>query len=212
MRTLAETTETIEVDLWHAFLMEVTFFFKEFGTALSMAFSDVVEKAQIVKSNRDFHVKESGLHNPNLWDIIKYEISLGEEIIKLNGEDNSKYLKKDKKGTWMWKYTSTTRTVLRNLWLCDYVESLMNHLHTDEKLSLQKCAKRAYKKALAPHHPFVVKQAAKVAFLALRQKREEFFKNTDFTIEKIKEVEALISKLKKPIWDFYRENSYEKLP
>ena len=45
MRTLSETTHAIEVDLFYHFQMEITFLFKEFGNALSLAFSDVVEKA-----------------------------------------------------------------------------------------------------------------------------------------------------------------------
>ena len=44
---------------------------------LSIAFSDVSEKAEIIKRNRDFHVKEHGLKDPNLWDIIQHEIDLG---------------------------------------------------------------------------------------------------------------------------------------
>ena len=157
MKTLAETTDRIDIQLWHDFLMEITYLFKEFGATLSMAFSDVVEKAEVIKNNRDYHVKTHGLQNPNLWDIIQHEINLGDGIIRLNGDDNHKMLKKDKKGTWLWKYISTTRTVLRNLWLLDYVEALMNNLRTDEKATISKCAKRAYKKALAPHHPWAVK-------------------------------------------------------
>ena len=92
-----------------------------------------------------------------MWDIIQYEIDLGENLIKCNGEDNKKVLKKDKKGTWMWKYTSTTRTVLRNLWLCDYIECLMQMFYNDDKITVKKAAKTAYKKTLGTHHPWPLK-------------------------------------------------------
>ena len=97
------------------------------------------------------------MKDPTLWDMIKHEIDMGQNVVKLNGDENHKHLKKDKKGTWMWKYCSTTRTVLRNLWLCDYIESLMQHLYSDEKLTIKKAAKSAYKKTLGNHHPVLLK-------------------------------------------------------
>ena len=90
-----------------------------------------------------------------LQDIIEHEITTNVHI--LNGDNNAKKLDKSKKTSWEYKYTSTSRTVLRNLWLMDFVYHLMKNLHEDQSTSLSSCAKDAYSKGLGPHHPWVIR-------------------------------------------------------
>ena len=87
--------------------------------------------------------------------MIERELELG--VQQLNGENNHKLLKKDMKGTWEWKYTSSVRTVLRTMWLLDFVFYLFSKILNDRDTSLSKCAKEAYTKGLAPHHPWIVR-------------------------------------------------------
>lgn len=140
--TLSGSPDKLDIDTWVDFLYECCNLFKVMGSAMSMAFSgknpnsiyscnlsDVTSKAAVIKDNKEFHTKEAGLTNPCLQDIIEYEISISLHI--LNGENNSKKLDKSKKTSWEYKYTSTTRTVLRNLWLFDFLHILMKNLHED---------------------------------------------------------------------------------
>jgi len=75
-----------------------------------------------------------------------------------------------KKQDWEYKYVSTTRTVLRNLWLLDFLEVFMGMLHENREATLTHIAKEAYNKGLAPHHPWLVRQAAKLGFMACPHK------------------------------------------
>ena len=73
---------------------------------------------------------------------------------------------KDKKDSWEYKYVSTARTGLRNLWLLDFLSIFMKNLYEDKTTSLGHCAKDAYSKGLGPHHPWAVRQGAKLAMMA----------------------------------------------
>lgn len=100
-----------------------------------------------------------------MQEVIERELEIGVE--KLNGENNHDLLKKDKKGSWEWKYCSTVRTVLRNMWLLDFIYYLMYKLLHNREASLSNCAKEAYSKGLGPHHPWAIRQLAKIAMLAV---------------------------------------------
>lgn len=169
---------------------------------------DVTSKAAIIKDNKEFYAKEQGMVGASLQDIILHEINTNVHI--LNGENNSKKLDKSKKTSWEYKYTSTSRTVLRNLWLMDFVFHLMKNLHDDKSTSLGHCAKDAYGKGLGPHHPWVVRQAAKVAMLACPA-RETFMTNTGGTYEDLLFVKESVEKVKGVMWAFYETKGLSKL-
>lgn len=98
------------------------------------------------------------------------KLELEQKLEQLNGDNNSKLLPKDKKGEWEYKYVSTTRTVLRNLWLLDFFEILFQNLNENREETLGHIAKEAYNKGLAPHHPWIVRQGAKIGLLAVPHK------------------------------------------
>jgi len=131
------------------------------------------------------------------------------DVIKLNGENNHKLIKD--KTSWKYKYTSTTRTVLRNLWLCDFIYHLMYNLDHDRTHSLGHCAKDAYSKGLGPHHPWIVRNGAKVAMMACPS-RESFISHCEFTYEQIGEVRDALLKIKEPLWEEFKKNKWEELP
>ena len=58
---LAASPMAMKVETWVNFLVEITQFFKEFGSALYLAFSDVSTKAQIIKDNSKFLTEMYGL-------------------------------------------------------------------------------------------------------------------------------------------------------
>lgn len=55
--------------------------------------------------------------------------------------------------------------MLRLMWFMDFLTYMMEELIKDSNLSLGKCCKHAYQKALEPHHPLLVRTAAKAAWL-----------------------------------------------
>lgn len=87
------------------------------------------------------------------------EDDLRKGVEKLNGENNEKLLKAEKLGKTdpKLKFTSTTRTVLRNMWLLDFLHHFMGQLSTDRSAKLSSIAKHAYAEGLGPHHPWVVR-------------------------------------------------------
>lgn len=85
------------------------------------------------------------------------------DVAKYNGE-NCDHLK----GTWLDVYSgyeSTARTVLRLMWFLDYVYVLLDQLITRPNESLSHICADAYNIALAPHHPFAVRFAARTGML-----------------------------------------------
>lgn len=87
------------------------------------------------------------------------------DVAKYNGE-NCDHLK----GTEMDIYTdyeSTARTVLRLMWFLDYVAVLLEKLIIKQNDSLGSICAEAYNIALAPHHPFAVRFAARTGMLVV---------------------------------------------
>jgi hypothetical protein len=74
---------------------------------------------------------------------------------------------------WFAKYCSTSRTLYRGCWFFDFVAALLQGLSADRESMMSKVALKAYKEALAPHHPWALKQAATLAMKAVK-KREKF--------------------------------------
>ena len=91
-------------------------------------------------------------------------------LTKLNGSNNSSLLPSSSKGSFEYKYVSTTRTVLRNMWLFDFLEHFMLVMYEDRQATLKQIAEKAYEKGLAPHHPWIVRKAAQLGMLAVPHK------------------------------------------
>lgn len=52
------------------------------------------------------------------------------------------------------------------MWLLDFIVIFLTMADANRTIHLRECAKEAYAKGLGPHHPWVVRQAAKVAMYA----------------------------------------------
>jgi len=111
-----------------------------------------------------------------------------------------------------------TRTMLRLMWFCDFVWHLLRQLHEDRKKGISDSCKEAYNIALGPHHPFVVRTAAKVAMMAAPN-RKNLMKilfpedvDEEDRYKYIKEWHACIEKIKKPLWEYYEFNELTGLP
>ena len=99
------------------------------------------------------HMEQLGAVNPTIQSMILKEVELG--ITDLNAEKSVKGRKF--KLEWEVKYTSTARTVLRNMWLLDFVSLLFDSLNKDRTSKLSDVAKDAYSKSLGNHHPWIVR-------------------------------------------------------
>ena len=92
----------------------------------------------------------------------------------------------------------------------DFLQVLMKTLHEDHSTSLSHCAKEAYNQGLGPHHPWVVRQVAKVAMVACPS-RETFITGTGGTYDDILFIKESVEKIKTPLWMFYEKRSIDKL-
>ena len=91
---------------------------------------------------------------------------------------------KDKK-SWQYTYASTGRTVVRNLWLLDFLHILMQRVGNDATVTLPAATREAYDKGLGPHHAWILRKAAGAAMMAVMS-REKFEQTTGATIEDYK--------------------------
>ena len=80
------------------------------------------------------------MESPSLQQMIEKERELG--ITDLNAEKPTKGHKF--KEQWEAKYTSTARTLLRNMWLLDFVSLLFKLVNENREAALSACAKDAY--------------------------------------------------------------------
>jgi hypothetical protein len=99
---------------------------------------------------------------------------------------------------------------LRNLWLSDFIEILFRGLYEDPKATMHHCAKEAYNKALGIHHPWAVRQAAKLALYAVPN-RESFFTSANYTIEACVTMKVTSDKFRLPLWEYYRHLGINEL-
>ena len=88
----------------------------------------------------------------------------------MNGENNKAMLKKlskEEQAPWKAKYTSTSRTLTRGCWFFDFLHAIFNGFVEKRDDKLSKVASEAYTKALAPHHPWMLRKVAGVAMNAI---------------------------------------------
>lgn len=99
----------------------------------------------------------------------------------------------------------------------EFLSVLLGGLGKDPKAAPSDCARAAYKAALGPHHPFMLRQVAKLA-MGAAPGRKNFEKKLfpDITPEKLCEIlismTERIDKVRAVIGKFYTENKLTELP
>lgn len=170
---LIENLEECTRDLEHlnpmSFLTAVYEFTKAFhilSSALTLAFADITEKVETWKN-----LYQNYPECNDMQSLMLIEIEKGVHI--LNGENNS--TKGFKKNSEYHKYVSGSRTLVRLTWFLNFMKMVLYNLKTTND-SFSSCLKKAYKEILSPHHTWMVRQAAKVAFGFISTEREKTFK------------------------------------
>ena len=93
-------------------------------------------------------------------------------VHRLNGHNMKKEHFKDHSSPF-YKYTSVSRTIVRNSWLIHFLHDLIMNLEKFPDKKVSKCAKEAYSVALGPHHPAIVRIGASLALTSC-PKRQKF--------------------------------------
>ena len=170
MKSLEEVNTDLENLKPFAFLatiFEFTRAFKQMGSSISMAFSDITEKVDIWRNLFKTEYPQAS----TLQEVMTKEIELN--LQKLNGDNNSSL--GHKKKTQYHNYTSGCRTMVRLSWFLHYMITVFKKLVQTE-LAFNKCLDKSYDEILAPHHPWLVKKAAGVAFGLAPSKRTTAYK------------------------------------
>ena len=125
---------------------------------------------------------------------------------------------------WFTKYCSTSRTMYRGCWFFDFLGVLLSEVASDKDSKMSKIAEKAYKKALAPHHGWMLQKAALIAMKAVKRRdkfidsicKEQQSVDADYNEEKFYEDFATLGKqsasLAEKLWDFCKQNGLDKLP
>lgn len=193
LRLASENLNDVNFYHFSEAMLEYSNSFSFLGRALSMAFSDIITKAQLIQAN----FKNSRF--TGLQSMILDEISRGVE--KINSEPN----------------ISTARTVLRLLWFFDFLKELITNLINNPKWKLSKACSKAYDAALAPHHPWPVRMAASLGIKTVPNKQEymnRLFGNIPYE-QQIQAFTAMIetsTPLREALWNFYHQNKLTDLP
>lgn len=193
LRSARENLEDINFYHFSEAMLEYSNSFSFLGRALSMAFSDITTKAQIIQTNFK-NTPFTGIQS-----MIRDEVSRGVE------KENSS------------KRASTARTVLRLMWFLDFLKVMITHLIEHRDWTLGKACRKAYKTALAPHHPWAVRVAAKLGIKTVPSK-EVYMSRLLGNIEYDRQIEVFRTMMDESIpirdvlWKFYADNSLTNLP
>jgi len=87
LQEAAKIPDDIPIEPLCVALFEWTILFKHLGKSLSMAFSDITEKVEIMRN----HVKNYGARISGIMSLIQLEIGL--DLQKLNSENNKDFTK-----------------------------------------------------------------------------------------------------------------------
>lgn len=96
------------------------------------------------------------------------------------------------------------------MWLLDFISTFFTLAEKDRTVHLSHCAKEAYSQSLGPHHPWVVRQAAKVAMYACPG-REVLMESTKLEYGQISEILICVDAVRKSLWDLYKEKGIDNL-
>eukprot|EP00354_Favella_ehrenbergii_P004316 CAMPEP_0170469690 /NCGR_PEP_ID=MMETSP0123-20130129/12440_1 /TAXON_ID=182087 /ORGANISM="Favella ehrenbergii, Strain Fehren 1" /LENGTH=215 /DNA_ID=CAMNT_0010736651 /DNA_START=52 /DNA_END=699 /DNA_ORIENTATION=+ len=161
--------ENIPVDQFCELLESIVLLLRGMGSMMSTAFSDVAEKAEIMRRNKKFMLELlQKAHAISLNATIDEEIALG--VIECNGDNNKKKLDKSKYISWEGTYNSTGRNLVRMWWLTKFLTKLLDNLINQHNLSLVSSCQDAYTAGFADHHPWLVRKGAGLAMMAAGQK------------------------------------------
>ncbi len=118
-------------------------------------------------------------------------------------------------------YVSAARSLLRLMWLLDFVQDLLRELltpHADGTPlpSLAGAAGAAYQTALAPHHPWVLRKTVGGALMMLGTSREAFFSylggsEADMA-PRLQAFAAQMLPVRESLWGYFRANGIADLP
>lgn len=193
LKAAGENLDDIHFFHFSEAMLEYSNSFSFLGRALSMAFSDIITKAHAIQNN----FKNSQM--VGLQSMIRDEISRN---VTRNNTENS---------------PSTARTVLRLLWFFDFLKDMITNLITCPDWKLSKCCTKAYNSALAPHHPWPVRLAAKLGIKTVPNKKEYMDrllgnKSLEEQLGIFKLMIENSTPIRETLWRFYHENRLTDLP
>lgn len=210
MTLLANTAPECDIEVFCYFFNEICNLFKLMSKAMYIAFHDISTKAKTIIDNRDHYAANHNGQAENVTKSLQAFIlmEIEEEIHTLNGKTNSQTI--TDKTSWQYTYASTARTALRDMWLLDYVTLLLKDIRDFPEKTMREVSKNAYEVALAPHHPWLIRNIASVAVAAVPSK-EDFLEKTGCDIKQIGEAVEKLTILKEKLWAFYKEHGIDQL-
>ena len=135
-------------------IYDFTKFFKDISSALSMGFSDITEKCELMRKRFNEYPDSNSIQ-----DLCNKEIELN--IYKLNGDNNKSLGHYNDKYS---NYISCCRTFLRLLWFLEYlIDIFENIVKCEGNEKIKKILGDSYNKVLAPRHGFLVRKAVGLA-------------------------------------------------
>ena len=207
LQKAAENPEKLNPFYTISSIFDFTKFLPEISSALSMGFSDITEKSQLMREKFEEYPTAT-----DIFDLFQKEIDL--DIHKLNGDNNKTLGHGSDKYA---KYISACRTFLRLLWFLEYLIDIFESVIKDDgNTPIKTILGNSYNKVLAPHHGFFVRKAVGLALTFSRAGNvahtvELVFGYKDFNDEAKKAIEETVD-LMKIVWnagnDYYKNNNF----
>ena len=144
-----------------ALLHQTIALMKQLGTVLSIAFSDVETKTNLIDENYQYWCECLAEDEIKLSDLITEEKD--SNVWECNGSNNDNINAiKNAKHEWKRTYKSSSRTITRISWFINFLNEFFYLLHSTD-MSSADLSKQAYNNHLADNHNFVVRAGANLA-------------------------------------------------
>jgi hypothetical protein len=161
----AQSPNALPVELFLAGCMEVRKIAMLLGRAFGIAANDIAEKTAVVQRRAD-ELRQSppppGAPPPPPVLTVQYLVE--------------SELRAGVAGTNTRSFVSASRSILRLMWLTDFIFLLLTRLVDAPDAQLSECAREAYKAALEPHHAWAVRTTIGAA-MSFLPSREQFLRS-----------------------------------
>ncbi|CDW79847.1 folate-biopterin transporter family [Stylonychia lemnae] len=165
---LLKNVNNININDWIAFFEEIVLLFNELGYAFGKAFGDLQTKIDTIKADMLLW-NQKGVQLVTIQQAIDFEIFEG--VANLNGKQKNQHLYQahDFKST----YASISRTILRNMWLLDFIYHFLDFAYVNRTQKLSSCAFESYKITLGLYHTWLMRKTAEICMYACPNRDED---------------------------------------
>lgn len=198
---LAQACDSLSVDEFITYLSHMSAIVSALGD-LGFVAAEIADKVGVVtcRTNELRATSDCNGTNVSLQQLVSWELARG---VVLPAVPN---------------YVSAARSLLRLMWLLDFVVALLHRLAQNDADTLSTCARDAYDAVLAPRHPVFLRHIIQVALYMLPSRRsfcDKLSRGLQLGVDlddALRDYADSIDCVRNSLWRFYTQHNITDLP